>query len=353
MRIVDRLSIVRGSSAVALLVTAALVVSGCESSPEAQNADGATRPPTASSPAPRLPAESTPANAAGAAGSSSATTAPARAGSGAPVHASLLQADGGVYGVGMPIIVRFDKRVTDKTAFERAAAVTVNAKPVSGAWYWQRSSADGKAVEAHFRQQAYWAANSRVQVNLPIKNLSAGKGLRYDNDLTLDMTTGPRQITRVDCATKKVTVTRDDKVVRTMPTSCGKAKTPTYNGVKVVMQKGEAKPGSSQLRPNGAVRMTSNDPGNTYDLIVPWSVRLTMSGEYTHAASWNGGNIGRRSTSNGCTNLNEADAKWLYDFSRLGDVMVYTNTGGGRTPSWDGYGDWNVDWATYSDGGLL
>ena len=272
---------------------------------------------------------------------------------GAPVHAALLQADGGVYGVGLPIIVRFNKPVSDATAFEKAATVTVDGRPAGGAWYWQKSSTAGQAVEAHYRTQEYWPGNAAIKVDLPIKDLSAGPGLRFENSLTLDAATGPKQITQVDCASETVTVSRDGQLVRTMPTSCGKAKTPTYSGVKVVMQKGEAAPGSDQLRPNGAVRMTSSDPADPYDLIVPWSVRLTMSGEYTHAAAWNGGNIGQRSTSNGCTNLNEADAKWLYEFSRIGDVMIYTNTGGTLMPSWDGYGDWNLNWSTYQAGGIL
>ena len=150
-----------------------------------------------------------------------------------------------------------------------------------------------------------------------------------------------------------MTVTADGKAVRTMPTSCGAADTPTYSGTKLVMQKGENLPGSAKLRKDGTVRMRSNEPGNTYDLLVPWSVRLTNSGEYAHAASWNGGNIGQRSTSHGCTNLNEADAKWYYEFSRIGDVLIYSNTGGPRMPSWDGYGDWNLSWSTWQAGGAV
>lgn len=47
--------------------------------------------------------------------------------------------------------------------------------------------------------------------------------------------------------------------------------------------------------------------GLTYsDDPVQWSVRITESGEYVHAAPWNDG-IGQRSTSNGCTNLNTDD----------------------------------------------
>jgi lipoprotein-anchoring transpeptidase ErfK/SrfK len=99
--------------------------------------------------------------------------------------------------------------------------------------------------------------------------------------------------------------------------------------------------------------MVSTQPGNQYDEQVPWSVRITNSGEFIHAASWNGGNIGQRSTSHGCTNLNEADAHKFFDFAQVGDVAIYTNTGGPTMPSWDGYGDWNLDWGTWQSGGLV
>ena len=100
-------------------------------------------------------------------------------------------------------------------------------------------------------------------------------------------------------------------------------------------------------------RMVSNAPGNVYDIQVPWSVRITNSGEFIHAASWNGGNIGQRSTSHGCTNLNEADAQHFFDLAQVGDVAIYTNTGGPTMPSWDGYGDWNVSWSSWQGGGLV
>jgi L,D-transpeptidase catalytic domain len=87
---------------------------------------------------------------------------------------------------------------------------------------------------------------------------------------------------------------------------------------------------------------------------VPWSVRVTNSGEFVHAASWNGGNIGVRSTSHGCTNLKVADAQWFYNFSMIGDVVTYTNTGTSNVmPSWDGFGDWNVPWSQWQAGNLL
>jgi len=75
-------------------------------------------------------------------------------------------------------------------------------------------------------------------------------------------------------------------------------------------------------------RMVGTTPGDEYGLQVPWSVRLTNSGEFIHAASWNGGNIGQRSTSNGCTNLNVDAAQQYLNFAKISDVAVYVNTRG-------------------------
>jgi lipoprotein-anchoring transpeptidase ErfK/SrfK len=93
--------------------------------------------------------------------------------------------------------------------------------------------------------------------------------------------------------------------------------------------------------------------GNGYhDWPVQWSVRVTQSGEYVHAAPWNP-NIGDRSTSDGCTNLHTADGEWFYTFSRVGDVVTYANAPGPEMRPDDGLGDWNIPWTTWAAGGLL
>lgn len=266
-----------------------------------------------------------------------------------PVKVTSLEADGVTVGVGMPVILRFTPSPTDSTAFTKAATVTVNGEPANGAWYWEQPL-KGSPIEAHYRPKNYWPANATIQVKLPIEGLSAGKGLAYEGKLTsVTFQTGDAHVSTVDASSLTMTVTNNGKVVRTMPVSLGKATTPTYNGTKVVMQKGENMPGSDKLRPNGTVMMSG--PGYTNDP-VQWSVRVTTSGEYVHSAPWNG-EVGARSTSNGCTNLRPADGKWFYDFSNVGDVVKYINTGTAKVPTWDGYADWNINWATWSQGGLL
>jgi lipoprotein-anchoring transpeptidase ErfK/SrfK len=258
------------------------------------------------------------------------------------VHVRLFQADGATYGIGMPIIAYLSATITDSRAFSEATKVTVNGQPAQGAWYFQRSAIyKDSPVEAHYRMQDYWPAHAQIHMDLAVQGLSAGTGFVFDNSLTLDMNTGPKNLVAVDGKAERMIVTSDDKQVFSFPVSLGKASTPTFAGVKVVMEK------------NKLQRMVNTTPGQAYDLQVPWSVRLTNSGEFIHSASWNGGNIGQRSTSHGCTNLRDADAKKYFDFAQIGDVTTYVNTGGPTMPSWDGYGDWNLAWTTWQAGGLV
>ncbi|MGH8960739.1 MAG: L,D-transpeptidase [Jatrophihabitantaceae bacterium] len=265
------------------------------------------------------------------------------------VRVMSVESDGETFGVGMPIILRFTPTPKDSAAFTKAVTVTVNGQPANGAWYWEKPYKDSP-VEAHYRPRVYWPAHATIKVNLPIGGLSAGTGLVYGDKLTsVTIRTGDQHISSVDGASKRMTITSNGQDVKTIPVSLGEATEPTYFGTKVVMQKGEDVPGTNQLRPSGTVMMSgpgySNDP-------VQWSVRVTGSGEYLHAAPWNS-QIGQRSTSNGCTNLTVADARWFYAFSQIGDVVTYTNTGGKRMPSWDGLGDWNIPWGAWAQGGLL
>jgi lipoprotein-anchoring transpeptidase ErfK/SrfK len=234
-----------------------------------------------------------------------------------PVHVSLLENDGGVYGIAMPVIAYFDRQVSDPTPYERATKVTVNGALVSGAWYWQRSGHAGQVLEARYRLRTYSPVHAQIHVDLPIKGEPAGRGLAYDDNLTLSIATGAATVATVDGATERMTVTSDGTTVLSFPVSLGAANTPTYSGTKIVMEKDRVE----DMRTN---------PGEAYyDLTVPWPVRLTNSWEFVHAASWNGGNIGIRSASHGSTNLNATDAQRYYTLARIGDVSP-TPTPAGR-----------------------
>ncbi|MDR1999882.1 MAG: L,D-transpeptidase [Frankiaceae bacterium] len=309
------------------LLAAAVVLglSACVSNTDAAAGAGAPYPSTASAAASPEPTSQLAAGN----GSAALSTAPQRPPT-SPVHASLLESDGLTYGVGMPIIMRFDASVTDPTALEQAVTVDVDGAPAGGAWYWFTPT------EAHYRLENYWPAGSTITMNAPLRGLSAGQGLAYDDDLTLEMLIGDAHISTVDADSLLMTVTSNGAVVNTLPVSLGKAATPTYQGAKVIMEKDRVQ------------RMVG--PG--YDEDVPWSLRITNSGEFVHAADWNT-QIGEASTSNGCTNLETDAAIWMFNFSLIGDVVLYPNAPGPQMSSWDGYGDWNLDWPTWQGGGAL
>jgi lipoprotein-anchoring transpeptidase ErfK/SrfK len=198
-------------------------------------------------------------------------------------------------------------------------------------------------MEAHYRPEQFWPAHSKIEMTMPIKGLSAGPGLAFDDSLTLSMNIGAAHVSTVNGGSEQMTVTSDGQTVKTFGVSLGKASTPTYLGTKVVMQK-----------KNPQHMVSAPGEANPYSLEVPWSVRLTNSGEFVHAAAWNTGNIGSRSTSHGCTNLTVGDAQWFYNFSMIGDIVTYSNTGTSNVmPSWDGLGDWNVPWSQWQQGNLL
>ena len=263
-----------------------------------------------------------------------------------PHHLRLKFSDGSQFGVGIPIIAYLSKKITDGRAFAGATTVTVDGAPATGAWYFEPSGAEpGYPQEAHYRLQGYWPAHAKIAMNLPIKNLSAGndpavagRELAFDNNLTLDFTTGAANVATVDDTTHTLNLVSDGAPAGTFAVSLGASKTPTASGTKVIMEKGTS------------ICMTG--PGY-HECGVKWTQRLTYGGEYLHAAPWNIANLGRADSSNGCTNLSPADAASLYKLLEIGDVVTFPNANGPKMALSAGYGDWNVPWATWLTGGVV
>jgi lipoprotein-anchoring transpeptidase ErfK/SrfK len=308
--------------ALALIAGASLALAACSSGGGGNTASTVTV--TASSGAP-------------AASSSPTASASASPKPGKPVHVSLNIGDGGQVGVGMPIIATFKVKVKSAVAFQQATKVTVNDTPATGRWYFEYSDpASGHVMEAHYRLNNYWPAHAQIHMDLPVKGLSAGSGLTFDNSLTLDFSTGAAHISTVDDSTHTITVTSDGKLWGKFPVSLGAANTPTARGTKVIMEKGAS--------------ICMSGPGY-HECGVKYTQRLTYGGEYLHAAPWNTAHIGNFDSSNGCTNLTTAAALKLYNFLEVGDVVTYPNANGPKMQLGQGYGDWNVPWSQWVTGG--
>ena len=318
---------VLGVAATAL--TAAVVLSACSSSSK----QGSSNPP--GSGATGQSGTTTGAAAPTTSASTSAKPIPTK-----PVHMSALESDGTTWGVGMPIVLWFNVAPKTSADFVKQTTVTVNGASAAGAWYWEASAHPGAKIEAHYRPDTFWPAHAQIKVTFPPAGTSAGPGLAFDGKLSsLSIATGDARIGTVD-GSSKLTVTDNGKPWGTFPLALGAANTPTLNGTKVIMYKGRNE------------RMI----GSGYDEIVPFSMRLTNSGEYLHAASWNVGNIKSGTpSSNGCSNMLPADAAKLFGFMQVGDPVIYSGVPDAKStmPSWDGYGDWNVSWSTWKQGGQL
>lgn len=278
-------------------------------------------------------------------GSSSGEVSPSTVppATGAPVRLSAVGiSDGSQVGVGMPIIVLLSRPIKDARAFAAETTVTVDGKPVHGGWYFERNGHDpGHPIEADYRLRSYWPGHAKIHLALPVKGVSAGKGLVFANDLTLDFATGPANIATVNNATHRLTLVTDGKVEGQYPVSLGFRTTPTMRGIKVIMNKGSDVP--------------MRGPGYNVPH-VRFTQRLTYGGEYLVAAPWNmpalGGHIGSGNTSNGCTDLTPKDASKLYRLLKVGDVVRFPNADGPMMRMSDGYGDWNVPWPQWQTGGL-
>jgi lipoprotein-anchoring transpeptidase ErfK/SrfK len=152
----------------------------------------------------------------------------------------------------------------------------------------------------------------------------------------------------VDLMKDKMTVTKNGKVVRTIPVSAGEVpKHPTWSGKMVVLEK------------DATLQMTSSsvnftDASDFYDLKVQSAVKITNSGTFLHAAPWNDGKFGRVNGSHGCIGMSLSDAAWFFGTVKIGDVvnvLPSANTKPNVTTNPNpGFDDWNLSWSQWLKG---
>ncbi|MFE6685547.1 Ig-like domain-containing protein [Streptomyces sp. NPDC057743] len=252
--------------------------------------------------------------------------------------------ESGEYGVGEPVTAELSKPVTDPKA--RAvveSALKVDSSPrVEGAWYW----VDNKKL--HFRPKDYWPAHATVAVHSNLDGLKITGGLYGGPAKPVRLTTGDRVEAVTDAGAHQMTVTRNGKVINTIPVTTGKPGFSTRNGVKVVLGK------ESFVRMRSATVGIAEGSSDSYDLPVYWATRVTWSGEYVHAAPWSVGSQGAANVSHGCTGMSTSNAQWFFNTVRVGDVVKVVNSSGDTmTPFDNGFGDWNMPWKDWRAGSAL
>jgi lipoprotein-anchoring transpeptidase ErfK/SrfK len=238
-------------------------------------------------------------------------------------------------GVGMPVVLTFDVPVKNKREFEKN--LHVKSSPAqAGTWHWYSSK------EARYRPKNYWKPGTKVSVTANLNGLYAGGGIYGQNSAKTHFTVGRSQVTKINLSSDVAGVYRNGKLARRIYVSGGKPGWQTRSGTKLIMDK------------LYVTKMTNQMIGarEHYSLRVKYAMRITISGEFLHAAPWNAGNFGRRNASHGCVGMSTGDAAWLFNRSLIGDPVVTTGSSRGIEYG-NGYSDWNMSYAQYKKGSAL
>lgn len=245
-------------------------------------------------------------------------------------------------GIGMPVVVTFGLDVPEgsRAAVQKRLFVRSD-PPQEGIWNWIGPH------EVHFRPHEFWQPGTKIDVRLGTGGLAWGvPGWYGRQDITIKTTVGPDQRISVDNNTKKMTVTKDGKVVLTVPVSLGKTAAPSSSGNLLIMTRSEW-----EWFDSSTYGVPVTDPGG-YRTKVSWTMRLTWDGQYIHAAPWSVKDQGKRNVSHGCVNIPTTQAHWLYDFVHIGDPVTVSNTEV-HVPWGDGWTDWDRPWEEYVKGSAI
>jgi lipoprotein-anchoring transpeptidase ErfK/SrfK len=248
-------------------------------------------------------------------------------------HVTLLEANNQAYGVGMPIMLTFSGRVTNRKAVERALSVTTS-KPVIGAWYWDRTW-DGNTTVS-FRPKNYWSPGTKVRFTGHLNGIEVAKGVYATHDVHVNFHIGPSLIVRASTRTHYMDVYYKGRHFGHWPISTGRPGDDTPNGRYLTIEK--------------ANPTFMKGPG--YALWVPWAVRVTWSGVYIHDAYWSVAEQGVVNVSHGCVNTSPAHAETYYKMELPGDPVIIT--GSPRAGTWDnGWTQWFLPFKKYVRGSAL
>ncbi|MEU9082119.1 Ig-like domain-containing protein [Streptomyces sp. NPDC048357] len=262
--------------------------------------------------------------------------------------ASFVPEEGQTVGVGMPVSITFNKAIKDKKAVQAGISVSSSSgQEIVGHWF--------SPQRLDFRPEQYWQANSTVTLKLALEGVQGAPGVQGVQSKTVTFKIGRSQVSTVDTKTKKMTVTRDGAVLKTIPISAGSPENPTYNGQMVISEK------FKETRMDGSTVGFKNEEGKgEYDIKdVPHAMRLSTSGTFIHGNYWGADSVfGSANTSHGCVGLNDAKgagdpnqpAAWFYDNSLIGDVVTVVNSPDKTIKPDNGLNGWNMSWADWKAG---
>ena len=240
----------------------------------------------------------------------------------------------------MPVVVEFSPGIPkkDRAAVQKRMFVRPTRRSPA------RGTGSSNGTQAYYRAPEYWQPDTKLTVRIALEGIPLSNG-RYGNvDRKASTKIGSRFEMKVDNATKQMTVFENGKLVRTMPVSLGKKSTPSSSGTMVVMEKKEStvfdttrRPGPGQpLRHRHRLRPAAD---------LGWRVhpRRPVVGGRARAG---------RNVSHGCVNLSTANARWLFDKTKIGDPITVKGTER-KLADGNGWTAWDMSWEEFVKGSAL
>lgn len=256
----------------------------------------------------------------------------------AKIDTSVNFTNGGSYGVGWIIQFNLSEDITDHAAFEKSIKVTGGGDQ-KGAFRWYSDHL------VRYRPENYWAPNSKVTVAINTQDVDLGDEKIGNTKDTLSFNVGPKRTALADNNTKTIELYENDKLIHSNPITLGNTDWPSVVGKLVVMEQAE-----SYFFDPTSLGLTPGDPHYYTPFYAHNVSRLTTSGVFVHQALPSAySSVGVVNVSHGCIGMWPDDAKYFFDTFGPGDIVETVNTGYPQADPDDGYGDWNIPFANYTD----
>lgn len=237
-------------------------------------------------------------------------------------------------GVGLPVVVTFNKKVENQAEVEQALIVRTTT-PILGAWSW----ASDRVVE--FRPKDLWPGGTQVQIDVNLTGVEAKAGVFGKRDTRTSFAFRSAVVSVVDAQTHTMDVFRDGELLRTIPVTTGKPGFETRSGTKVLLTKER-----SRIMDAATGGTSTSDP-EYYRVNAEYAMRLNYTGEFVHAAPWSTGSQGSDNVSHGCVGMSTTNAQWWWNENNVGDVVIVKNTSRGQDNDGNGITVWNEPWTEW------
>ncbi|MCG5434077.1 L,D-transpeptidase [Mycobacterium sp. MYCO198283] len=226
---------------------------------------------------------------------------------------SVAPARGMRVGVGHPVLVTFRGPVTNRSAAERALAIS-STPAVTGTFEWL----DSRTVQ--WVPDQLWPAHTAVSLSVggtttQFQTGAAVVGVADISDHTFTVSIdGARDGSPIPLPAPHHSphVGEDGVLLATM----GRPEYPTPVGrYSVLAKERDVTMDSSSV----GIPVTAPDG---YLLDVDYAVRITRRGLFVHSAPWAVASMGRENVSHGCISLVPAAAQWYFNTVTVGDPVI-------------------------------